>query len=396
MNVLRRVLPSVLAAVLLTGCSAAADAEPESVAPAATRAAAPLITVSVPDGSTAVEPDSALRVATTSGTLTSVRVDPADGGDERAHVAVRGSMDHDRRAWTAERTLSPATKYEVEAVAAGPGGRRTTTRTSFTTLSPGLTNRALLGPGDDQVVGIGMPVTLQFDHPVTDRAAVERKLKVTTRPETAGSWGWVRDPHTGKERVDWRPDAYWRPGTEVTVRAELSGVDTGGGRYLSRDISTRFTIGTARVSRVDLAAHRMTVSENGRVQRVIPVSGGGPATPTYNGTTVVMDKVAEIRMNSETVGLGSAYDMDVEWAVHLTTSGTYLHAAPWNASLIGNSNASHGCIGMNTDDARWFYDRARPGDVVVTTGSEGATVDVGNGLGDWNLTHEQWRKRSAL
>jgi lipoprotein-anchoring transpeptidase ErfK/SrfK len=111
---------------------------------------------------------------------------------------------------------------------------------------------------------------------------------------------------------------------------------------------------------------------------------------------IVMDKVPDIRMNSRTVGLGDAYDLDVKWAVHLTTSGTYLHAAPWNAARIGNTNASHGCIGLTTSDARWFYDRVRPGDPVITTGSTGRTVKVGNGLGDWNLSYPQWKERSAL
>ncbi|WP_225642602.1 L,D-transpeptidase [Streptomyces werraensis] len=392
------IVPILCAAVALTGCSAASTApdRPQNNAVDGPVSAAPRITVSVPDGATSQPTDTTLRVSTTAGTLTSVRVTPSNGRDSKSHVAVSGRLDDTRRTWTGGRTLSPATAYTVHATATGSDGQRTTVRTSFTTMTPSLTNRALLGPMDDQVVGVGMPVTLRFDHPVADKIAVEKSLSVTTEPKVEGSWGWVRDPHTGQERVDWRPAALWRPGTKVSVKAALSGVDTGGNRYLSRDISTTFTIGTARIARVDLEQHHMTVTENGQAVRTIPISGGGPDTPTYNGTMVVMDKVADIRMNSETVGLGDAYNMMVQWAVHLTTSGTYLHAAPWNAARIGNTNASHGCIGMTTGDARWFYDHAQPGDVVITTGSTGPTVDVGNGLADWTESYAEWKQRSAL
>ncbi|MET8509757.1 Ig-like domain-containing protein [Streptomyces sp. NPDC004787] len=392
------ILP-VLCAVLLTGCSASADVlggGPSASPSAPASAPAPQITVSVPDGATEEAPDTALRVTATGGTLTSVHAVPADDGESKAHVAVDGKLDAAHRTWTASRTFSPATTYIVHATATGPDGQPTTARSRFTTLAPKRANRALLGPLDGQVVGVGMPVTLRFDHPVANKAAVEKRLTVNTTPHVDGSWGWVRDPLTGQERVDWRPANFWQPGTRITVTAALSGVDTGNGRYLPRDLSTTFRIGTSRITRVDLAAHQMTVSENGRTVRSLPISGGGPATPTYNGTMIVLDKVPAIRMNSQTVGLGDAYDLNVKWAVHLTTSGTYLHAAPWNAARIGNTNASHGCIGLTTRDAHWFYDHVRPGDPVITTGSTGRTVKAGNGLGDWNLTYPEWKQRSAL
>ncbi|MGW1729105.1 Ig-like domain-containing protein [Streptomyces sp. NPDC002306] len=395
---MKKLIVSVLCVMALTDCSASAtvpDRHQDTAAHDPT-AAAPQIIISVPDGATSEPPDTALRISTTTGTLTSVRVTPSDGRDSKSHVAVFGTLDATRQTWTVGRTLSPATTYTLHATATGPDGQRTTTRTRFTTMTLSRTNRALLGPLDNQVVGVGMPVTLRFDHPVADKAAVEKSLSVNTTPQVEGSWGWVRDPHTGQERVDWRPAEHWRPGTKVTVKAALSGVNTGGKRYLPRDISTTFTIGTTRITRVDLETHHMTVTENGRTLRTIPISGGGPDTPTHNGIMVVMDKVADIRMNSETVGLGNAYDMQVKWAVHLTTSGTYLHAAPWNAARIGSTNASHGCIGMTTSDARWFYDHARPGDIVITTGSTGPTVDVGNGLGNWNVPYAQWKQRSAM
>ncbi|MFJ2061266.1 Ig-like domain-containing protein [Streptomyces sp. NPDC087908] len=375
--------------LLVMGCTAEKPAEvlpPEKVQ----------INVSISDGFSQVAPDTPLRVSASAGVLTSVQVVPVDKTDEKAHATVRGTLDATQRTWTAGRTLSPATAYELRATAVDSTGGKVTKSMDFITLSPTRTNRALLGPDDAQVVGVGMPITLRFSHKVTNKAAVEKSMKVVTTPATEGAWGWVLDPVTHQERLDWRPSTFWRPGTKVVVTAALSGVDTGEKRYLPRDISTEFSVGAARVTRVNLDSHRMTVTEDGRTVRTIPISGGGPDTPTLLGTMIVLDKAADIRMNSETVGLGNAYDKNVKWAVHLTSSGTYAHAAPWNTSLMGIRNASHGCVGMNTEDARWFYERSRPGDVVISSGSRGRAVDVGNGFGHWNTSFDQWKKRSAL
>lgn len=155
------------------------------------------------------------------------------------------------------------------------------------------------------------------------------------------------------------------------MRARLSGVDTGGGRYLRRDVTTTFTTGVARISRVDLEKHTMTVFEGGRRVRTIPVSGGSPEYPTWNGTTVVLRKQAVVRMTSASVGIDDHYDLRVPWAVHTTTSGTYTRAALWNEGKgsFGRGNTSHGCVGMSAADGRWFHGRSVPGDLIEVTGS---------------------------
>ncbi|SFF34340.1 L,D-transpeptidase catalytic domain [Actinacidiphila alni] len=90
------------------------------------------------------------------------------------------------------------------------------------------------------------------------------------------------------------------------------------------------------------------------------------------------------------------YDKDVKYAVNITTSGTYTHAAPWNDAMMGVRNGSHGCIGMHTADAKWFFDPSVRGDLVITSGSTRATVDKGNGYGEWNPSTQAWRALSAL
>ncbi|MEW2519114.1 L,D-transpeptidase [Actinacidiphila alni] len=353
-----------------------------------------------------VDPAARIRVTVEGGTLGTVTVTP-DGkaNDGVTPVAVTGAPDAAEHVWTSDRTMTPGTGYTVKVTATDGTGRRTSTTSSFRTVAAGKVNGVTATPLNDAVVGVGLPVSLAFDTPVADktaRAAVEKALTVTTTPAVPGSWGWVTDPLTGVQRVDWRPDTYWAPHTKVTLTAKLSGIDTGGHRYLRRDIHDTFTIGTARISYVDLKKHTMRVTEDGRTVANFKISGGKPAFPTWNGRMVVLSKQSTVRMTSSSVNIATSedsadfYDKDVKYAVNITTSGTYTHAAPWNDAMMGVQNGSHGCIGMHTADAKWFFDRSVRGDLVITSGSTRATVDKGNGYGEWNLSTQAWRALSAL
>ena len=114
-----------------------------------------------------------------------------------------------------------------------------------------------------------------------------------------------------------------------------------------------------------------------------------------------MEKFDVRRMNSETVGIpaGSAesYDIDdVQWAMRLTHSGEFIHAAPWSVGSQGSANVSHGCTGMSTADAGWLYAMTRRGDVVETVGTAGEDMTLTNGWGDWNVPFATYREGSAL
>uniref|UniRef100_A0AAU3I0F5 L,D-transpeptidase n=1 Tax=Streptomyces sp. NBC_01393 TaxID=2903851 RepID=A0AAU3I0F5_9ACTN len=236
---------------------------------------------------------------------------------------------------------------------------------------------------DGQTVGVGMPVSVTFDHPipVAERADVERQLKVTAEAE--GSWGWVKDLNLADgQRVDFRPRTYWKPGTAVTVRA-------GAG------ITRHFTVGRSFVATVDVRTHFMTLETAGSSRRV-PITAGAPGMDTWNGTMVVSDKASRVFMDSRSVGYGDAYADYYYYAVHLTASGTYLHQNPKANIYGGRQNVTHGCVGLATGGpAKRVFDEVVPGDVVKVVGSRD-TVAVGNGYGDWNLTWDQWRATSAL
>ncbi|MFB8363716.1 Ig-like domain-containing protein [Streptomyces sp. NPDC055929] len=348
--------------------------------------------VAVTPGGTSARAGVPVTVTATGGTLSAVTVADAEGR------TLAGKPSADGRTWTSVRKAAPGASYTVTAVTTTASGSRATSRSTFTTAPPGKVNTVDWRPGAGATVGVAQPISLVFDHPVTDKAAVERQLRVTTSDGTEGSWGWIED-WSGRDRVDWRPAAYWKPGTEVTVKAELNGTDSGDGGWFVRDYTTRFTVGARQIVTVDLDAKRLTLTRDGGAVRTIPVSGGTPGGDkrSWRGTSVLMAKEGTITMNSETVGLGDAYDKLVDSSMRLTWSGMYAHAAPWNDRWMGRANRSSGCIGMRDADAAWLYAQVRPGDPFEITGRDTKGVPApGNGFGAWNLSFDQWRAKSAL
>ncbi|MEW2311552.1 Ig-like domain-containing protein [Streptomyces sp. NPDC006864] len=376
---------AALLATALTACSGGASGS------AAVRGdgKAPDTGITVNLRGEAAAPGEPVKVKLARGKLKAVSV-TAEGGGPLA-----GRISADGRTWTSDRVAAPGTAYTVEATDAGGGSDRA----SFATAEAEKVNKLLLAPGRDTTVGIAQPLSVVFDHPVKDKAAVERALKVSTSNETEGSWGWLKD-YSGKDRVDWRPEEYWKPGTKVTLDAQLNGVDSGAdGGWFVRDYATAFTIGAAQVVKVDLDGHRLALHRDGKQVMDIPMSAGTPGgeKASWRGTAVLMSKEGTINMRSETVGLGDAYDKMVDYSMRLTWSGMYAHAAPWNAGVFGRANRSSGCVGMSDADAAALYGQVRVGDPFEMTGAEAkGTVAEGNGYGAWNVSWADWQAKSAL
>ena len=83
------------------------------------------------------------------------------------------------------------------------------------------------------------------------------------------------------------------------------------------------------------------------------------------------------------------YDLQVPYAMRITDSGEFLHAAPWNGN-IGYANTSHGCSNLKTADAKFIFDRMLPGDPVITT-KTGRPMETWNGPGAlWNIPAARW------
>ncbi|MFH8984808.1 L,D-transpeptidase [Streptomyces varsoviensis] len=378
----------------LTGCGRGGPAPDDGARPPEE-----VITVVPRDGARGVRAADALTVDAPGGKLERVRVAAVADGDERT---VPGRISADGRRWrpTGPAGLRLAAKYTVDAVARDERGHRAARHTAFTTYVPEHRFIGYFRPEDRSTVGTGMIVSLDFNRPVTDRAAVERAVRVTAEPRTEVAAHWF-----GPGRLDFRPRAYWKPGTKVTLDLRLRDVRGAARAYGIQQKKVAFTIGRSQVSTVDAAAHTMTVVRDGRRIATLPVTAGGPKNPTYNGKLVVSEKYDVTRMNGDTVGFGGEYDIeDVPHAMRLTASGTFLHGNYWAPpGTFGSANTSHGCVGLRDEQggspatpAGWFFGKTLIGDVVEVVNSRDGSVAPDNGLSGWNMPWERWRAGSAL
>lgn len=380
-----RVVLPLVPLVLVTGCGAfekTRDADARRPTESVGR-----VVVDVPEDGP-VQPGMPVTVAARDARLYAVSLAGPDG------TLVPGGNAPDGASWTNSVPLAYGTKYTLNASAVDAYGYTATATETFTTISPEDELRVEVLPEAGSTVGIGMPVTVAFDRPVTDptvRAAVEKRLSIASSTPVEGAWGWV-DAKT----VRFRPRNFWPAGTRVSIRPSLLGIDFGEGLYGADAAPIGFQVGDAVVATVDSNAHRMTLTRNGRTVRTVPVTTGKPGFTTRAGTKVVLGKESHVLMDGTTVGIAAGssegYRLDVYWATRVTWSGEFVHAAPWSVRSQGNANVSHGCVGLSTENARWFYDQVKLGDVVtvVNTGNPKSMEPLGNGYGEWNLTWNDW------
>ncbi|MBZ5734329.1 L,D-transpeptidase family protein [Nocardioides sp. TRM66260-LWL] len=389
---------AVVPLLALAACNAGGSTQgsgtgAQADSPATTGAAAPssaaIVSFNVNRGATSVPVDTTLKASISDGKLESVTVRGPEG-------RLDGALGSDGTAWTASGLLEPGTTYRVQAKGVDAAGVAVSKAMSFRTEALDVKTQQVfpsIAPLDGEKVGVGMPVIVTFDLPVKDRASIEKHLTVTSSPVQQGAWHWISDTE-----VHWRPKSYWKPGTKVHVAADINSVSAGGGVYGQKDRESDFTVGDAHVYKVNAQTHQMQVYSNGKLLRTLPITTGKPGFITRSGVKVIIEKFASKRMNSETVGIGGseAYDIDnVQWAMRLTYSGEFIHAAPWSVGSQGRANVSHGCTGMSTANAKWLYDLSRRGDVVETTGTD-RPMEPGNGYGDWNIGWKAYEKGSAL
>jgi lipoprotein-anchoring transpeptidase ErfK/SrfK len=310
--------------------------------------------------------------------------------------ALDGTIAGDGGKWKAGDLLEPGTTYTVKASVTGDDGDVVTKKQQFTTQSLSLSQQTYpsVAPLPGETVGVGMPVIVSFDVPVTDRASIEKHLHVTTSPQQPGTWHWLSDTE-----VHYRPKAYWKAGTQVDVDVDINGVDAGNGIYGQEDRDVKFQIGDAHIYKVDAKTDQMRVFSNGKLLKTIPITTGEqPKYTTRSGIKVIIEKFARKDMNSETVGItgADAYNIKgVQWAMRVTYSGEFVHAAPWSVGSQGYANVSHGCTGMSTANAAWLYQMTLRGDVVDYTGTD-RPMEPTNGYGDWNIPWKEYKQGSAL
>lgn len=349
------------------------------------------LAANVTDGAKDVTVDTLVGVTAEHGEVTEATLTSKD-----AKQKVTGTITDD--GWQAGERLEPGTTYVLKVTADGEDGKPATLSATFRTQKLTLDEQTYpaVAPLQGEKVGVGMPVIVTFDRPVKDRAEFERHMTVTSEPAAGeGSWSWLSN-----HEVHYRPKTYWPAGAKVHVELDLNSVPAGDGIYGQQDQNIDFTIGRKAVSVVDMKKHKLTYSVDDKVKRTIPVSTGDAGHQSRNGTKIIMEKFASVDMDAASTGVDSSapdyYNMKgVKWAMRVTNSGEFLHAAPWNAGYLGRANMSHGCTGMSTADAGWLYQRSRRGDIVKFVGGTRSLEDH-NGWTDWNVPWDEWVKGSAL
>ncbi|MET9747278.1 Ig-like domain-containing protein [Streptomyces ardesiacus] len=393
----RRVLGAcaalVVGALTLTACGGSASADTtkdgRGGAGSADTSVAKLV-ISAEDGSTGASINST-GVKVSDGKLTEVKMTVAETG-----AAVPGTVSGDGGSWKPKEQLERGTKYRITARAKDADGRPAAADSVFTTVS---TQNSFVGtytPDGGSTVGVGMPVSFTFDKAITDRKSVQSHITVTSSSgqKVAGHW-------FGAQRLDFRPEEYWKAGSKVTMKIDLDGVEGANGLYGVQKKTVTFTVGRAQVSTVDVNTQTMTVVRDGKTLKSVPISAGSAANPTYNGQMVISEKSEQTRMNGSTVGFGGEYDIpDVPHAMRLSQSGTFIHGNYWYSRgnpPFGSQGTSHGCVGLadaqgaqGDTPGKWFYDNSLIGDVVIVKNSPDDTVAPDNGLNGWNMPWSEW------
>ncbi|MFF3953152.1 Ig-like domain-containing protein [Streptomyces sp. NPDC001890] len=352
------------------------------------------IAISPKNGATNASINNDAKVTVTKGTLSEVTMTTAAGD------AVKGTLSADGKSWKPDVQLERSTTYKISATAKDSKGREAHENSSFTTVSPANSFIGNFTPEDGSTVGVGMPVSINFNKAITDKKAVQAGITVTSSSgqEVVGHW-------FNSQRLDLRPENYWQGGSTVTLKLALDGVEGADGVFGVQQKTVTFKVGRNQVSTVDAKTKTMTVTQDGKTIKTIPISSGSAENPTYNGQMVISEKFKETRMNGATVGFTDddgkgEYDIkDVPHAMRLSTSGTFIHGNYWGArSIFGSANTSHGCVGLAdvkgagdaNQPAAWFYNNSLIGDVVIVKNSPDKTITPDNGLNGWNMSWAEW------
>jgi lipoprotein-anchoring transpeptidase ErfK/SrfK len=349
------------------------------------------LTVLPRNGAAGVDTSGALKVSAAQGKLTKVTVTSKDG------ASVDGAISADGSNWTPKGALRTHTQYSVSATATDSAGKPATQQSTFTTLTPSssATNYGIFNVDANTTYGVGMEVSIRFSKAVTNQADVRHAITVTASPSVPVEGHWF-----SANRIDFRPEHYWAPGTKVTLHLRLDGVKTSKTSYGQQYKDVSFTIGRSQTSVADNNAKTLTVYRDGKLLKKLPASLGDAQHTTYNGKMVIEEKAKVVDMDSQTVGLGNAYHIkDVPHGMRLSDSGTFAHGNYWRpAATFGHENTSHGCVGLRdvkgggdpNTPAAWFYNNSLLGDVVQVVNSPDKVIAPSNGLNGWNMDWSAW------
>ncbi|MDA0566551.1 Ig-like domain-containing protein [Streptomonospora sp. S1-112] len=385
-----------VAAVVLLAASACSTGEGDlaNEEPSAPQAE---VTITPEDGASEIRPDTPIVVSATDGTITDVQVEQSVA-EGQGDSGMTGTLNKDKTEWVSDWTLKPGSEVTVTAVAENEAGEETEVISDFTT-KPAVEGQRLevvsVTPAADEEVGVGMPIIVDFDLPVENKAQVEAAMEVTSEKPAQGAWNWVSD-----QQAVFRPEKYWEPDQRIDVNLHLAGVAASEGVYGVENREFSFRVGREQITTIDEDEHHMVVERDGEVVKEFPVSLGMATTEKYtttSGTHITMEFQTNYRMSNDTLGVSpdspEYYEEFVAYAVRISNSGEFLHTADWNYQL-GEANTSHGCVNMSTADSQWYYENSLLGDPVDITGTT-RELEWNNGWGFWQRSWDDWVANSA-
>ncbi len=239
--------------------------------------------------------------------------------------------------------------------------------TPFTGVPPFLPPS--FNPTNGSMVGVAKPIYINFARPIANRPMAEQAIHISSAPAVPGKFYWMTDT-----QVRWRPIDFWPANTNVNIDAAGT--------------KSSFRTGDSLVATIDDKTHQMEIMRNGKLERTFPVSLGKKGYETPNGTYYVLEKFADLVMDSSTYGVPvnspEGYKLKVQDAVRIDNSGIFVHGAPWSVADQGKRNVSHGCPNLSPANAQWFFDNFGSGDPVVVKNSVG-TYDQNDGAQDWQI-----------
>lgn len=309
---------------------------------------------------------------------------------------IAGVLNRDRTAFTVTEPLGYGVEYTWDGSVVGRDGKAVAVAGTFTTVTPDTQVNGQFQLADGQTVGAAAPIIIQFDSSISDKASVEKALKVTTTPPVEGSWAWLPD-EVGGSRVHYRTREYYPAGTKVNVAAKLYGVPFGDGAFGAQDLTLDFEIGRLQVVKAEASSHRIQVLDgSGAVIMDFPCSYGEgdlPRNITRSGVHVVTEKYEDFYMSNPAAGYSNAHE---RFAVRISNNGEFIHANPSSAGAQGNSNVTNGCINLSTDDAQQYFESAIYGDPVEVTGTSIELSYSDGDIWDWAVSWDEWVAMSAL
>jgi lipoprotein-anchoring transpeptidase ErfK/SrfK len=349
----------------------------------------PTVTLLPSDAATDVIPTASIGAEVRDGWFQRITLTNPEG------KAVAGALSHDRTAYAVTEPLGYGAVYTWAGSVVGRDGTAVPLSGHFTTVKPTATVNGQFQLADGQTVGIAVPIILQFNAPIKDKAAVERALAVVTEPPTEGSWAWLPDEAKGA-RAHWRTREYYQPGTTVHVDAKLYGIHFGDDAYGAEDVSLNITIGRRQIVKANAASHRIQVETDAGVIMDFPCSYGEadqPRNVTRSGTHVVSEKYADFYMSNPAAGYSNVHE---RYAVRISNNGEFIHCNPESIGAQGNTNVTNGCINLNLQNAIEYFNSAIYGDPVEVTGTSIQLSYSDGDIWDWAVDWDTWKSMSAI